>query len=76
MSPPGLRSDVRGHSLSHIGILLYVESRECEQVVRTMNHLVLDLVLEGWVKACLCTHLAIRWIVLFCSSSRSWLAGK
>ena len=54
MSPPGLRSDVRGHSLSHIGILLSVESEECEQVVRPMNHLVLDLDLEEQVKVHLC----------------------
>ena len=46
MSPPSLGSDVRSHSLSNIGILLSVESGECEQVVKTMNHLVLDLDLE------------------------------
>ena len=40
MSPPGFRFDVRGHSLSHIGILLSVEFEEREQVVRAMNHLV------------------------------------
>ena len=58
MSPPSLGSDVRSHSLSNIGILLSVESGECEQVVKTMNHLVLDLDLEVQVKVYLCRPLS------------------
>ena len=47
--PPGLRPDVSCHDLSRILILLSVESEECEQVVRTMNHKALfqDLDIEG-----------------------------